>query len=184
MGKSSSGVYLESNWLKNTDDGTQTGGVGAGYNLEVGPVMLNAGAKAIYIGPKKGDNGVAFPIGGGVNVALTDSIHVYGEGYAAPEGLNNSVKNYVEANGGYKWVKPGVSDAEMNKKLTECEAQALIDLPPDNVVTGSSSEKTDKKNKKKDISTSYTVEDANEYRRDTLVDSCMFKSGWDKIEVQ
>ena len=75
----------------------------------------------------------------------------------------------------YKWVKPGVSDAEMNKKLTECEAKALIDLPP---------EKTDKKNKKKDISTSYTVEDANEYRRDTLVDSCMFKSGWDKIEVQ
>ncbi len=53
MGKSSSGVYLESNWLKNTDDGTQTGGVGAGYNLEVGPVMLNAGAKAIYLGPKK-----------------------------------------------------------------------------------------------------------------------------------
>jgi hypothetical protein len=38
--------------------------------------MLNAGAKAIYLGPKKGDNGVAFPIGGGVNVALTDSIHV------------------------------------------------------------------------------------------------------------
>ena len=84
----------------------------------------------------------------------------------------------------YKWVKPGVSDTEMNKKLTECEAQALIDLPPDNVVTGSSSEKTDKKNKKKDICTSYTVEDANEGRRDTLVDSCMFKSGWDKIEVQ
>ena len=66
--------------------------------------MLNAGAKAIYIGPKKGDNGVAFPIGGGVNVALTDSIHVYGEGYVAPEGLNNSVKNYVEANGGVSWT--------------------------------------------------------------------------------
>ena len=74
MGKSSSGLYAESHWLKNTDDGSQTGGVGAGYNLEVGPVMLNAGAKAIYLGPKKGDNGVAFPVGGGVNVALTDSI--------------------------------------------------------------------------------------------------------------
>lgn len=48
----------------------------------------------------------------------------------------------------YKWVKPGVSDAEMNKKLTECEAQALIDLPPDNVVTGSSSEKMDKSKRK------------------------------------
>jgi hypothetical protein len=53
MGKSSSGLYAESHWLKNTDDGSQTGGVGAGYNLEVGPVMLNAGAKAIYLGPKK-----------------------------------------------------------------------------------------------------------------------------------
>ena len=37
MGKSSSGLYAESHWLKNTDDGSQTGGVGAGYNLEVGP---------------------------------------------------------------------------------------------------------------------------------------------------
>ena len=55
--------------LKNTDDGTTTGGVGAGYNFEVGPVMLNAGAKALYVGPKKGDNGVAFPVGGGVDEA-------------------------------------------------------------------------------------------------------------------
>ncbi|EOW6839574.1 TPA: YfaZ family outer membrane protein [Klebsiella pneumoniae] len=107
MGKSSSGLYAESHWLKNTDDGSQTGGVGAGYNLEVGPVMLNAGAKAIYLGPKKGDNGVAFPVGGGVNVALTDSIHVFGEGYVAPDGLNNSVKNYVEANGGVSWSPIG-----------------------------------------------------------------------------
>lgn len=108
MGKSTSGVYAESNWLKNTDDGTQTGGVGAGYNLEVGPAILNAGAKAIYLGPKKGDNGVAFPVGGGVSVALTDSINVFGEGYVAPNGLNNSVKNYVEANGGVSWtpIKP------------------------------------------------------------------------------
>ena len=107
-GKSSSGLYAESHWLKNTRDGVQTGGIGAGYNLEAGPVMLNAGAKAIYLGPKKGDNGVAFPVGGGVNVALTDSITVFGEGYVAPEGLNNSVKNYVEANGGVSWtpVKP------------------------------------------------------------------------------
>jgi flagellar motor protein MotB len=52
------------------------------------------------------------------------------------------------------------------------------------VVTGSSSEKTDKKHKKQDVETSYTVEDANEYQRETLVDSCMFKSGWDKVEVQ
>ncbi|EPJ9605107.1 YfaZ family outer membrane protein, partial [Klebsiella pneumoniae] len=51
--------------------------------------------------------GVAFPVGGGVNVALTDSIHVFGEGYVAPDGLNNSVKNYVEANGGVSWSPIG-----------------------------------------------------------------------------
>lgn len=51
--KSTSGLYTEGSWLKNTDDGTTTGGVGAGYNFEVGPVMLNAGAKALYVGPKK-----------------------------------------------------------------------------------------------------------------------------------
>ncbi|MGX8843335.1 hypothetical protein ACWWKA_39625, partial [Klebsiella quasipneumoniae] len=38
----------------------------------------------------------------GVNVALTDCINVFGVGYVAPDGLNNSVKNYVEANGGVK----------------------------------------------------------------------------------
>jgi hypothetical protein len=42
-----------------------------------------------------------------VNVALTDSIHVFGEGYVAPDGLNNSVKNYVEANGGVSWSPVG-----------------------------------------------------------------------------
>jgi hypothetical protein len=102
LGKSSSGLYAESNWLKNTDDGTQTGGVGAGYNLEVGPVMLNAGARP-SLGPKKAITAWR-SYRGGVNVALTDSIHVFGEGYAAPEGLNNSVKNYVEANGGVSWT--------------------------------------------------------------------------------
>jgi hypothetical protein len=53
MGKSTSGLYTEGNWLKNTDDGTTTGGVGAGYNFEVGPVMLNAGAKASTLARKK-----------------------------------------------------------------------------------------------------------------------------------
>ncbi|MEG7491078.1 YfaZ family outer membrane protein, partial [Enterobacter hormaechei] len=36
MGKSTSGLYTEGNWLTNADVGTTTGGVGAGYNFEVG----------------------------------------------------------------------------------------------------------------------------------------------------
>ena len=107
LGKSSDGLYAESNWVKNTKDGAQLGSLGVGYNFGLGPLTLSAGTKAVYLGPKKGDNGVAFPVGGGVNVALTDSIHVFGEGYVAPDGLNNSVKNYVEANGGVSWSPIG-----------------------------------------------------------------------------
>lgn len=83
----------------------------------------------------------------------------------------------------YKWVKLGVSDVEMNKKFMECEVQVLIDLFLDNVVIGLDLEKMDLKNKKKDIFMSYMVEDVNEDCRVIFVDSCMFKSGWDKIEV-
>lgn len=104
MGKYTSGVYLESSWLKNTQDGIQLGGAGAGYNFELGPVMVNAGAKATYLGSKKGDTGVAFPVGGGISLAVTDSVKIYGEGYSANKSLANSVKNYVEANGGIRWT--------------------------------------------------------------------------------
>ncbi len=52
-------------------------------------------------------------------MALTDSIHVFGEGYVAPDGLNNSVKNYVEANGGVSWSPIGPSDVESG--LPPCE---------------------------------------------------------------
>ncbi|MBD8109431.1 YfaZ family outer membrane protein [Erwinia persicina] len=103
-GKSSGGLYLESNWVKNTRDGVQIGEAGTGYNLELGPVLLSAGVKAAYIGARKGDNGVAFPVGGGVRISLPDNFALYGEGYSAPEYLTNSVKNFVEADGGISWT--------------------------------------------------------------------------------
>ncbi|MFI8417091.1 YfaZ family outer membrane protein [Serratia sp. NPDC078593] len=135
MGKSSSGLYVQSNWTKNVKDGTQVGGAGVGYNLGLGPLTLNVGAKALYINPKKGDNGVAFPIGGGIAYNVTDSIAVFGEGYSAPEGLNNSVKNYVEANGGVSWqpiplltVKAGYRYAAVDGKDGR-PSSTLIDGP-------------------------------------------------------
>ncbi len=103
IGKSSSGLYLQSNWIKNVNDGIQVSGVGIGYNVELGPVMLNAGVKALYIGPQKGDNGVAFPVGTGVEFNFIDSLFLYGEAYSATEQMNNSVKSYEEANGGISW---------------------------------------------------------------------------------
>lgn len=103
IGKDTSGIYLDGNWRKNTDDGSQTGGVGAGYNLGLGPVMVNAGAKALYIEPRKGDSGVVFPVGLGVKVDLPFGLGLYGEGYSAADGMGNSVKNYTETNAGISW---------------------------------------------------------------------------------
>ncbi|KAB8308277.1 porin [Erwinia endophytica] len=135
MGKDSGGLFLDGNWVKNTDDGVQVGSVGTGYNLDLGPVMLSAGMKAAYIGPKKGDNGVAFPIGGGVRIALPADFAIYGEGYSAPRGLNNSVKNYVEADGGVSWspvapltVKAGYRHASVDGKNGR-PSHTLIDGP-------------------------------------------------------
>ncbi|WP_049292258.1 YfaZ family outer membrane protein [Franconibacter helveticus] len=107
LGKTSSGTYIEGGWTKNTDDGNSYGGAGVGYNLELGPIMLNAGAKAVYLEPKKGDDGVAFPVGGGITISLPAGFAIYGEGYSAPDGLTNSVKNYVEADGGISWSPVG-----------------------------------------------------------------------------
>ncbi|MBZ6397384.1 MULTISPECIES: YfaZ family outer membrane protein [Pantoea] len=104
IGRSSGGLYLDSQWVKNTDDGVQIGQAGTGYSLELGPVMLSAGIKATYIGGKKGDNGVAFPVGGGVRLNLPANFALYGEGYSAPESFANSVKNFVEADGGISWT--------------------------------------------------------------------------------
>lgn len=104
IGKSSSGAYIEGNWLKNTEDGMYTGGLGLGYNLHLGPVMINAGAKAVYLEQKNGENGVTYPVGGGVIINLTDSIHLYGEGYTASNSISNSIKKYTEANGGISWT--------------------------------------------------------------------------------
>ncbi|MBJ3816758.1 porin [Shimwellia pseudoproteus] len=103
MGKSTGGIYLESNWTWDTDDGGKYGGVGAGYNFDLGPVMLNAGAKAVYLNPKKGDDGMAFPVGGGFKIDLPMDFAIYGEGYVAPDSMTNSVKSYTEADGGISW---------------------------------------------------------------------------------
>lgn len=104
MGKTSSGYYIQSDWAKNTKNGISTSGFGTGYNLKLGPLMLNAGAKAVYISPEKGDDGVAFPVGGGFSVNIFDGLQLFGEGYSAPHTMTNSVKNYVEANGGIAWT--------------------------------------------------------------------------------
>ena len=69
----------------------------------MGKADLYAGAKAIYLAPKKGDNGFAAPIGGGLRLHFSNELYAYGEGYTAPRGLNNAVENYVEVDAGLAW---------------------------------------------------------------------------------
>lgn len=105
MGRQTSGLYLSGNWAKDTKNGRQVGGIGAGFNIPVGPAMINLGAKSVYLQGTTSDNeGVAFPVGGGITITFTDSLAFYGEGYVAPDALNNSVKSYIEADGGLSWV--------------------------------------------------------------------------------
>ncbi|THB82460.1 hypothetical protein E1N66_20860 [Pantoea allii] len=81
----------------------------------------------------------------------------------------------------YKWVKPDASEQQEIVAETACKAEALRDLPPDNVV---SSKYTSKNNKDKTTDTDYSTSDANESQREILVKDCMFKKGWQQIEVQ
>lgn len=81
----------------------------------------------------------------------------------------------------YKWVKPDASEQQENRAETACQAQALRDLPPDNVVR---SEYTAKDSKYKTTDTDYSSSDANATQREILVKDCMFKKGWQQIKVQ
>ncbi|MEN4931297.1 hypothetical protein ABEI22_19625 [Erwinia billingiae] len=81
----------------------------------------------------------------------------------------------------YKWVKADANEQQEAMAETACQAQALRDLPPDNVV----SDKYTSKNKKdKSTDTSYSTSDVNETQRTILVKDCMFKKGWQQIEIK
>src|SRR5688572_32085097 len=56
MGRQTSGLYVEGNWAKNTQNGRQIGGVSTGFNIPAGPAMINLGAKALYMQGSTSDN--------------------------------------------------------------------------------------------------------------------------------
>lgn len=82
---------------------------------------------------------------------------------------------------GYQWVKPGTDKQQAEMAETECKAQALRDLPPDNQIT---SKYTSKNKKYKTTDTSYSTSDQNASQRGILVKDCMYRKGWTRIKVQ
>lgn len=81
----------------------------------------------------------------------------------------------------YQWVKPGTDKRQEDIAETQCQAQALKDLPPDNQISG---KYTSKDEKHKTTDTSYSTSDENESKREILVKDCMYSKGWTQIEVQ
>lgn len=88
----------------------------------------------------------------------------------------------------YRWVKPGASEHDRQLQMTACEAQALKDLPPDNVIADeyASSTLKDKPNDKKlekNKETHHRIVDANDTKRGVLVKNCMLQNGWTQVVV-
>jgi hypothetical protein len=79
----------------------------------------------------------------------------------------------------YEWQKPGATARQAEIAETNCQAQALKDLPPDNVLSHAQASRTDNK-----TDADFSTADANEDNRDTLVKDCMYTKGWSLAEVK
>lgn len=80
----------------------------------------------------------------------------------------------------YTWTKPGTSPIEKEHAETACQAQALRELPPDNV---RASRSTYNDRHKDENSRAYdTTVDANIDQRKVLVNDCMYKKGWSRVK--
>lgn len=97
---------------------------------------------------------------------------------AAVSALTGCGPNYI-------WINPDNPGADSGRALVSCEASALRDMPPSNVMesqSSSSSGTVKDKNKKTtyedDSDTSYSYVDANDDKREILINDCMYKSGW------
>lgn len=88
----------------------------------------------------------------------------------------------------YRWEKVGASEHERQLQLTACEARALKELPPDNVIkdvyTSSSLEDKQNDNSLQGNKERHNrIADANESERVVLVDNCMLQKGWAQVVV-
>lgn len=102
FGTTSAGLAVSGNWAHSDNDG-DIAGLGLGLNLPLGPLMATVGGKALYLGPKDGDDGYAVAVGGGLRLPLGEHFALFGEGYYAPDSLSSGVDKYSEANAGVRW---------------------------------------------------------------------------------
>ena len=95
------GMTFNGNWAHSDNDG-DTVGLGMGYNFDLGPFLLTAGGKAVYLNPNDGDEGYAIALGGGAQLPLGDFFTLFGEAYYSPDSMSSGVDEYLEANAGLR----------------------------------------------------------------------------------
>lgn len=101
FGAQDPGMTFNGNWAHSDNDG-DTAGLGMGYNFNLGPFLLTAGGKAVYLNPKDGDEGYAIAVGGGAQLPLGDFFTLFGESYYSPDSMSSGVDDYLEANAGVR----------------------------------------------------------------------------------
>ncbi|EIW8579736.1 porin [Klebsiella aerogenes] len=95
------GMTFNGNWAHSDNDG-DTVGLGMGYNFDLGPFLLTAGGKVVYLNPNDGDEGYAIALGGGAQLPLGDFFTLFGEAYYSPDSMSSGVDEYLEANAGLR----------------------------------------------------------------------------------
>lgn len=93
------GLTFSGNWAHSDNDG-DIAGLGMGFNLPLGPMMVTLGGKALYLNPQDGDEGYAVAVGGGAQLPLGDYLTVFGDYYYSPDSLSSGVADYTEASAG------------------------------------------------------------------------------------
>lgn len=103
LGTTTPGLSLTGNWLRSDHDG-KVSGLGLGYNVEVGPVFLSPGVKAMFISPTDTKDGTAVAVGAGVQLPVTSMLGLYGEYYYSPDAFSSRIDSYHEASAGVSFT--------------------------------------------------------------------------------
>lgn len=90
-------------WGHNDKHSNDVYSAGVDYTFALSNASLKVGAKGLYLNQNRFKDGYGVALGGGLQVPMTRSISLYGEGYYSPDAFSSHVDYYVEARGGVRW---------------------------------------------------------------------------------
>ncbi|MGM3161254.1 YfaZ family outer membrane protein [Dickeya undicola] len=97
------GLSGNAGWDHNDKHSNDVYSAGLDYTFALSNASLKVGAKGLYLNQNRFKDGYGVALGGGLQVPVTRSISLYGEGYYSPDAFSSHVDHYVEARGGVRW---------------------------------------------------------------------------------